>query len=70
MVKYYDCGILYHPEKTNVVFIEDLCLRMLIVSQLLDLIKKEKLDGLKKDNWKEERIKCRIPLFIRVVRDY
>lgn len=48
MVNDYDCEILYHPGKANVVVdalshmtmivpIEDLCLRMIIVSPLLDM---------------------------------
>ena len=47
VVKEYDCEILYHPRKANVVVdtlsrkaastpIRDLCLRMVIVSPLLD----------------------------------
>lgn len=60
-VKDYECDILYHAGKANVVTdvwrrkagsapIRDLCLRMLIVSPLLDLIKKEKVEGYKKEN--------------------
>ena len=51
VVKYYDCEILYHPGKANVMVdalsrkatsapIRDLCLRMIITSLLLDLNKK------------------------------
>lgn len=51
MVKEYDSKILYHARKANVVTnalshkdmstpCRDLCLRMVIVSSLLDMIKK------------------------------
>ena len=64
MVKDFDCEYLYHPGKADVVAdalsrkvaitpIRDLCLRMVIVSPPLDLIKKVKVEGLKRDNWKE-----------------
>ena len=61
VVKAYDCEILYHHGEANVVadalsckaastpFI-DLCLRMVIVSPLLDMIKKVQVEGLKRQN--------------------
>ena len=43
--------------------IDDLCLRVVIISPLLDMIKKVQVEGLKKENWKVERIREHIPLF-------
>ena len=59
MVKDYDCEILYHPEKANVVvdalsrntasaLIRDVCLRMIVISPLLDMIKEARVEGLKR----------------------
>lgn len=59
MEKDYDCKILYHPRKVNVVAdalsrksastpIKDLFLRMVIVSPLFDMIKEAQVEGLKK----------------------
>ena len=67
VVKDYDCK-MYHPGKANVgadafsykvtnAPIWDLCLWMTITSLLLDLIKEAQVEGLKRDNWKEEMIK-------------
>ena len=60
VVKDYDCEILYHPRKANVVAdalghkamsapIRDICMRMVIVSPLLELIKKAQMKGLKRE---------------------
>ena len=68
MVKDYDCEILYHPAKANVVAdilihksmcssIQDICLRINVTSPLTDLIKKAQAEGLKKENQKTERIR-------------
>ena len=59
MVKDYDCDILYYPGKANVVVdalsckaastpIRDICLRMTVTSSLVDMIKGERVEGLKK----------------------
>lgn len=72
--KDYDCEIMYHSGKANVVAdalsrqvvggpIKDICWRMLITSSLLDLIRKDQVEALKKENWKVERIRGRIPSF-------
>ena len=50
VVKDYDCKILYHPVKANVLvdalirkttctMIQDICLRMMVTSPLMDMIK-------------------------------
>ena len=76
MVKDYDCEILYHPRKANVVadtlsrktasvLTKDVCLRITVISPLLDMIKEAQVEGLKKENWKTERIWGQIPLFVR-----
>ena len=76
MVKDYNCQILYHPGKANVVadaliyktmssHFRYLCLRMGIISPLLYMIKKAQVEGLKKEIWKAEPIRGHIPLFFR-----
>ena len=76
VLKYYDYEILYHPGKANVVAyalsrkaasapIRDVCLRMTVSSPLLDMIKEDQVEGLKRENWKLERIRGQIPLFVR-----
>ena len=58
---------MYHPRKDNVVvdvlsckaasaLIRDVCLRMKMISSLLDMIKEDQVEGLKKENWKIEQI--------------
>ena len=58
MVKDYDCEILYHPGKANVVVdalshktvsapIRDVCLRKTMISPLLDITKEARVEGLK-----------------------
>ena len=37
--------------------IKDICLRMVVTMCLLDLIKKDLVEGLKNENWKAEHIK-------------
>lgn len=65
MAKDYNCEILYHLGKANVVAdalsrkvvstpIGDVCLRVVIISPLLDLIKKAQVEGLEKENWEAE----------------
>ena len=75
MAKDYDCKILHHPGKANVVdnawsrkagspTIRDICLKMDSTSPLLDMMKKDRLEGLKKENWKAEWIRGPIPFFL------
>ena len=65
VVKDYDCKILHHLWKTNVVTdalsrkkmstpIGDIYMRMAVISPLLELIKKAQVEGLKRENWKVE----------------
>ena len=75
VVKDYDYEIMYRPGKAIVVAatlsrkaastpIRDVCLRMVVTSPLLDLIKETQVEGLKNENWKVEQIRGEIPLFI------
>ena len=61
ILKDYDCEILYHPGKANVVAdslsskaasasIRDVCLKMTVISLLLDIIKKAQVEDLQKEN--------------------
>ena len=74
MVKDYECDILYHLGKENVVVdalsrksatssIGGLYMRISIDSRLLDLIRKAKDERCKKENWKQERIRGEIDRF-------
>ena len=76
VLKAYDCEISYHPGKANVVAdalsrktegspIRNVCLRMTVISPLLDMIKEAQVEGLKRENGKLERIWVQIPLFVR-----
>ncbi|KAK1435339.1 hypothetical protein QVD17_01100 [Tagetes erecta] len=67
LVKDYDCEILYHPGKANVVAdalsrkeacppIRVKSLRMTITSDLFERIKVAQTEALKEENWKRERI--------------
>lgn len=62
-----DCEILYHMGKVNVVadpisrkttspVVGSLCMRISIDSTLLDMIREAHAEGVKKENWKQERI--------------
>ena len=63
VVRDYDCEIMYHPRKANVVAdslshkmvssaSESLCMRISIDSSLLDLIRELQAKGIKEENWK------------------
>ena len=75
MLKDYDCEILYHPVKANVVvhalshkaagsLIGNICLRMTVISPLLYMTKKAQAESLKKENWQIEWIRGQFPLFV------
>ena len=76
VLKDYDCEILYHPGKANVVAdalsrkaagspVRDICMRMTVMSPLLDMIRGAQVDGAKKENWKSEKIRGQYPLFVK-----
>ncbi|KAI3522051.1 hypothetical protein L1887_11529 [Cichorium endivia] len=67
VLKDYDCEIHYHPGKVNVVAdalsrkvmgapLRGICLRMTIVTPLLELIREAQLEASKSENQKSERI--------------
>ena len=75
VVKEYDYEIFYHPGKSNVVvdvlshksaesLVGYMCMRTSIDSLLLDLIRGVHVEGVKKDNWKDERIRGEINRFV------
>ena len=76
MPKDYYCEILYHPRMANVIAdalspkttgspIGNAYLKMTVISPLLEMIKDAKVEGVKKDNWKVERIRVSYPLFLK-----
>ena len=67
MVKDYDCEILYHPEKANLVAdaliskvvatsIKDICLRMTVITHLLDRIRESQVEAMKEEHRNRELI--------------
>ena len=75
MVKDYNYRILYHLRKANVVAntlslkmaitpIRDLCLRITIISPLLDMIIQAQTEWIKEENQKKEKIRGQIATFI------
>ena len=67
MVKDYDCEIIYHPGKANVVAdalslkaivtpIRGLCLRMAVITRLLERIREAQIEAMKEEHQKSERI--------------
>ena len=74
VLKDYDCEILYHPGKANVVAdalsrkvsaapIRDLCMRMTVITPLLERIKEAQMEGLKEERQRCERIVGRVASF-------
>ncbi|KAD7479605.1 hypothetical protein E3N88_02741 [Mikania micrantha] len=68
LLKDYDCEILYHPGKANVVAdalsrkeecspIKVKAMKLVITSRLIEQIKKAQMEALKEENWKRDRIK-------------
>ncbi|KAJ9552642.1 hypothetical protein OSB04_016687 [Centaurea solstitialis] len=79
VVKDYDCEILYHPVKANVVAdalsrnpidqpIRGLCLRMTVMTPLLELIGKAQEEAVLDVNAKSEQIISEIPKLDRDIR--
>ncbi|KAD4385982.1 hypothetical protein E3N88_26151 [Mikania micrantha] len=68
LLKDYDCEILYHPGKANVVAdalsrkeeyepIKVKAMQLVITSGLIEQIKEAQTEALKEENWKRDRIK-------------
>jgi hypothetical protein len=68
VVKDYDCEILYHPGKANVVadalsrkthnvLLRVPLMRLTVTTSLFDLVRQSQGDAVKEENWKKERIK-------------
>ena len=75
MVKDYDCEILYHPGKVNVVAdalsrksvrtsVEVARMRLSMDSPLVGLIREARTEGFLEENWKIERIRGEITRFM------
>ena len=67
MVKDYDCEILYHPGKANVVAdalspraesapLRDVCLRLTVMAPVLDTIRVAQAEAVRSENQKRERV--------------
>lgn len=75
VVKDYDCEILYHPGKANVVadalsrktrnvLLRVPLMRMTVTTSLIELIKRSQGDAIKEENQKKERIKGQLAQLI------
>ncbi|KAJ9541670.1 hypothetical protein OSB04_028176 [Centaurea solstitialis] len=75
VVKDYDCEILYHPGKANVVadalsrkthhvLLRVPLMRLTVTTSLFDLIRQSQADAIKEENQKKERIKGQIPQLV------
>ena len=74
VVKDYVCEILYHPGNTNMVvdvyshkavatLIRDIFLRMTVITPLLEQIREARVEAMKEDHRKSERIAGRVASF-------
>ena len=74
VVKDYDCEILYHPGKANVVAdalsrraesapIRDICMRMTVMTPILDTIQEARVEAVRPKNRKRERVIRKISEF-------
>ena len=81
MVKDYDCEILYHLGKANVladvlsckvvtVPIRDVCLRMTVINPLLEQIRVAQVDPMKVEDQKSESIMGQVASFDYDIRGY
>ena len=75
MVKDYDCEILYHMGKANVVadalcrraesaLIQDMCMRMVVMTPVLDTIREAQAEAVKPENYKKEQMIGQVPEFV------
>ncbi|KAJ9561564.1 hypothetical protein OSB04_006724 [Centaurea solstitialis] len=75
VVKDYDCEILYHPGKANVVadalsrkthhvLLRVPLMRLTVTTSLFDLIRQSQADAIKEENQKKERIKGQLPQLV------
>ena len=75
VVKDYDCEILYHPGKANVVadalsrraesaLIQDVCLRLTVMTPVLDTIWEAQAEAVRPENRKWERVIGQVPELI------
>ncbi|KAD2805228.1 hypothetical protein E3N88_38605 [Mikania micrantha] len=70
LIKDYDCEILYHPGKANVVAdalsrkdyspIKVKVMKILISSEIISHIKEAQQEAIKEENWKRDRIKGQV----------
>ncbi|KAD6119725.1 hypothetical protein E3N88_10996 [Mikania micrantha] len=70
LIKDYDCEILYHPGKANVVAdalsrkdyspIKVKVMKIVVSSEIITQIKEAQVEALKEENWKRDRIKGQI----------
>ena len=67
MVKDYNCKILYHPGKANTVaealgrraesaLIQDVCMRMTVMTPVLDTIREAQVEAVRPENRKREQV--------------
>ncbi|CAH1446826.1 unnamed protein product [Lactuca virosa] len=75
VVKDYDCEILYHPGKANVVAdalsrrtdsipIRDVCMRMTVMTPVLDIIREAQVEAVRPENRKRERVIGQVSEFV------
>ncbi|KAD4385910.1 hypothetical protein E3N88_26079 [Mikania micrantha] len=70
LIKDYDCEILYHPGKANVVAdalsrkdyspIKVKVMKIVISSEIISQIKEAQREAIKEENWKRDRIKGQV----------
>ena len=76
VVKDYDCEILYHPGKANVVAdalsrktakvsLRMVHLRMVVTTSLLDLVRRAQEEAGQNENQNKERVRGQLPLMVR-----
>ena len=74
VVKDYDCEILYHPRNTNIVHdalsrkiaiapIRDVCMRITVITPLLESIREARVEAIKEEHRKSKRIVGQVTSF-------